>query len=100
MKKFIEINGVSFEVEKPIEHEPTRGYTRLEDCYANPSTTKQEIWLDWVKFFAEASDYNFEAWVSSYNCMFFTITATATIKGQRYLFYITKCHNRVSLINI
>ena len=99
MKKIIEINGVSFEVEKAIDHEPAREYTRLEDCYANPSSTKQEIWLDWFKFFAEASDYNFEMWVSSYNCVTFTISAIATINGQRYFFYITKCHNRITVIN-
>ena len=104
-----EFYGVDFEMKrKAVDLDevtrclgtPWGHYRDIMDAYTNPSATKRVIWSDWNEWLNEiAKDPTVEKcdmWISSRNCMQFSITGYVTYKsGFGYAFYITRDHNRL-----
>lgn len=80
MKKYIELNNVSFEIKKVKgELHPITQVRTLTDCYARPSYVKHEIYNDWLTWYKEANMnepfYIFRHFtINSYNCRMFTLS--------------------------
>lgn len=94
--KTITINGIDFELCKTGEINETQQawHKRLtiDQAYSNPSTTKTEIYKEWLQFARETNASCFG--ISSYNCMMFTIGMYVNVGNNKYWLYITKAHNR------
>lgn len=79
MKKYVELNNVSFELKKAkSELHPITQVRDLGDCYAKPSTVKYEIYNDWLKWYlyckVNLSLYSLRHFtINSYNTMMFTL---------------------------
>lgn len=98
MKQYIELNSKTFEVKK-LNYKPGYlGYKTLDDCYANPSKIKRDIYNDWLEWFDELNldnptDYIFgHLTVLSYNINIFTLGAEIYNKLGELIghLYITK----------
>ena len=97
--KQININGVVFELTKPIKELPHYNGTRLEDCYNKPSYAKQNIYEWWKNWYYNNFDYENRIGsltVHSYNCNMFTLTMGIIYNGKKYHLYITPSHNYIS----
>ena len=88
MKKYVELNNVTFEVKKAKGElrsvEVIRG---LHDCYAKPSFLKISIynnWLDWLaELDASSKDYHFKnLTIHSYNINMFTLLGDVYKNGK------------------
>lgn len=99
MPRFVELNGISFEVVKPRSenvfnrHSLSRIKT-LDHWYVRPSYQKQliyKLWCDWC-FETEGVDL---CSVTSANCQTFTLSANYDTPELRGLLIITKAHNRL-----
>lgn len=98
MKQYIRLNCETFEVKK-LKHEPKYlDYKTLDDCYANPSKIKRDIYNDWLEWLDELNldnptDYIFgQLTVLSYNGSIFTLGAEIYNKLGELIghLYITK----------
>lgn len=90
--RLVEVNGASFEVMN------TRiapyGKRDIFELYQRPSTTKVNIFYEWLNYFREVGTIDIVRVHG--NCMMFVIVADVIgHDGKRYNFYITKAHNRV-----
>lgn len=80
MKKYIELNNETFEVKKVKGKLHPNTYIRgLGDCYAKPSSIKQEIYNDWRKWYFDTnmnlSFYRLRHFtINSYNVNMFTLS--------------------------
>ena len=86
MKEFKTVNGVRFEIKKPIENPRMSIRKRLDTCYQKPSEVKQEIYDLWLRFVISSFDDVDNFGIESYNCMMFTL-GWNTLEGQ---YYVTK----------
>ena len=86
MKKYTEVNGMIFEVKKPIEKPTFRLRKDLHECYDKPSYIKDIIFGEWKHYvytsFNDFSNFGIE----SYNLFVFTLGWT-TPDGE---WYVTK----------
>lgn len=117
MKKTMEINGVTFEVEKPIlaanyayqtlACEKWHPYSKrvndiagIYEAYKKPSVTKVSIYRKWLEWVAEGQKdvEEISIWVSSATAQFFTISGYAKISDKLYAISITAKHNRIAEI--
>lgn len=95
MKKYIELNNVTFEVKKVKGELHTITQVRsLEDCYAKPSSIKHEIYNDWFKWYMTDSDkYILKHFtIKSYNVNMFTLACDVYNMENEFIgqLYITK----------
>lgn len=79
MKQYIKLNSETFEVKK-LKCEPEYlDYKTLDDCYANPSKIKRDIYNNWLEWLDELNldnptEYEFgHLTVLSYNINMFTL---------------------------
>ena len=86
MKTFKIINGVKFEVMKPIETERRSPRHALSYCYERPSHIKRQIFEDWEIFVRNNFDRFWNYGIESYNICMFTLGWT-TPDGE---YYVTK----------
>lgn len=86
MKKYIEIDGMLFEVMKPIDNERRSARHTLKACYDRPSERKQGIFESWENFVRDNFDEFWNFGVESYNCFMFTL-GWSTRDGE---YYVTK----------
>lgn len=88
MKEFKIVNGVRFEIMKPLEGESRRIRTRhdLSSCYDRPSDAKKRIFEYWESFVINNFKYFCDFGIESYNGFMFTLGWTA-IDGE---YYVTK----------
>lgn len=86
MKKFIECNGLYFEVKKPIEKPTSITRKFLYECYKKPSKAKESIYRYWSDYVFNTFNHIENFGVESYNCHMFTL-GWATPDGE---FYVTK----------
>ena len=86
MKKFIECNGLYFEVKKPIEKITSVSRKSLYECYKKPSTAKESIYRYWRDYVFNTFSYVENFGIESYNDQMFTLGWT-TPEGE---FYVTK----------
>lgn len=96
MKQYIKLNSETFEVKK-LKYEPEYlDYKTLDDCYANPSKIKRDIYNDWLEWLDELNldnptEYEFgHLTVLSYNINMFTLGVEVYNKlgeliGQLYI---------------
>lgn len=96
MKQYIKLNSETFEVKK-LKCEPEYlDYKTLDDCYANPSKIKRDIYNDWHEWLDELNldnptEYEFgHLTVLSYNINMFTLGVEVYNKlgeliGQLYI---------------
>jgi len=89
------INGTNFEVNKNLATSG-HGYMSIFDIYANPSAYKRAIYEEWLHYMHELG--NVEEFSLRGNCMSFSITARVRTADKVYHFFITKCHNRVNIV--
>lgn len=68
----------------------------LYECYAEPSTTKQYVWYDWCKW---ARENGASLWITSYNCMRFSISGRILVDGKWWNLHITALHNRATPVH-
>lgn len=93
MNKQKKINGVLFDVKKPVKNYHEFTCRDLFDCYKKPSDIKLMIYNYWRDF---ANDIDCEYFtVHSYNHMMFTLSFNARIEGVLYNFNITKKRNEM-----
>lgn len=94
MKKYIEIDGISFEVKKRLNIIQGYELKTLYDCYNNPSMIKQDIMKYWVDF---AIKHNSGVYfgVAGYNCMMFTFDAMIMHEDKKYYIHITPKNNYI-----
>lgn len=99
MKK-LEIGGKYFEVHKSkyVGIESVRRYSgrTLNECYAQPSKIKQEIYNEWFMWAYKNEVHYFG--VSSYNSMTFSLQGLAEVDGQLYVLAITKTTNKAYIV--
>ena len=90
-KEIVKVNGKEFTLFHKVVDKPI-GKGCLLHCYDKPSSTKQQIWDEWCKWFCEVSQqFGDYIQVSSYNTFSFTICGIfTTSSGEKYSFYITK----------
>ena len=111
MTKFMEINGVDFEIHKSrkiknadayIEAAKTSPYMYedIYECYEKPSNIKVNIfkeWIEWARDFNINSDFGTHIIymrITSFSFNQFTLGAVMYIDDKPYgLIHITKCHN-------
>lgn len=96
-KQTMEINGIEFVIEKPLDYVPlTNAFNRdLMDCYNRPSIYKIAIWESWLKW-SDKLPGICQLGVTSYNCNFFTIGGLwITEDGKKYVLHITKTRNEI-----
>ncbi len=86
MKQFKEVNGMYFEVMKPIESPRQRTRKDLHECYDKPSEIKQRIFWEWRHFCINAFEDLDNFGIESYNGFMFTL-GWNTSDGQ---YYVTK----------
>lgn len=109
--QYTEINGRRFEMYRPntrtgeqISHiclskcNTWYYYTDIYKAYKTPSQTKVDIWVDWVRWFAEIKADNKEIWIPSRNSNFFSIGFKFEKNGFKYRGHITASHNKVVII--
>jgi hypothetical protein len=93
------LNGIDFEVQKPISKEelPACSFQSVDDVYGRPSTRKRVIFENWLNWFKSSGGY---CCVASHNSNFFTIRGLVIDNetGKQYHCYITPAHNRCSEI--
>ena len=104
MKKYININGIKFElcgtVTTSSNHHVTGGcsYDLIKQVYGKPSSTKVSIWHDWCKWCEEIrnTDDNCGISIYSHNCNFFSIDGFYYdhLTDTTYVLWITYCNNR------
>lgn len=93
--KQIELNNVTFEVKKVKgELHPITQVRGLGDCYAKPSSAKQNIYNDWFKWYmADNNKYILRHFsIDSYNVNMFTLKCDVYDKSETFIgqIYITK----------
>lgn len=86
MKEFKNINGIKFEVMKPIELERRSPRHTLTHCYVRPSEIKREIFENWERFVRNNFEEFWNFGIESYNVFMFTLGWT-TPDGE---YYVTK----------
>ena len=93
--KQININGVNFELTKPIKELSYYNGIRLEDCYDRPSYKKSRIYWDWCDWFNtfDCNDKLGDITIHSYNTFMFTLTMAVKWNDNIYHLYITPSHN-------
>ena len=94
MKKIINVNGVSFELQKEVITLPIVDYhphRTIWDCYDRPSSKKIAIYEAWLRYADSIDAQGFK--VSSYNCNFFSLKFEFRYEGIKYHAYITYAHN-------
>ncbi len=91
MKKTVEINGVTFEIGKPVSegHWTDRS---VYECYGRCSEAKRSIWEFWARYILDTFRSG-KFGVESYNGFQFTINAIVDWEGQQYQLHISKAHN-------
>ncbi len=98
-----EINGMYFEIIKPRTWYQTNilyGIGENDEIfnhYTKPSTTKQEIWKEWVQW-AHHTKGVVGLHISGANCNTFSIKGWYIEDGKTYFIWITKCHNKMYLV--
>lgn len=100
MKRYIELNNVTFKVRHfKGELYPMKEVRTLDDCYAKPSDIKKAIWNDWFDWYlsTDSADYQIvKMTIQSYNTCMFTIRMDV-FDTKTYEFigclYITKTSN-------
>lgn len=93
--KQININGIIFEIEKPIKKLPFYIGRKLEDCYNKPSYKKSIIYRDWCDWF-NTFDYDDKIGaitIYSYNTFMFTLIMAVRYNNNIYHLHITPSHN-------
>ena len=96
MKKFVEFNGVVFEVKNPIDILMVRQRKALYECYKNPSRVRESVYLYWRDYVFNTFKYVENFGIESYNEQMFTLGWTTTsgafyITKTRHEFYPYKC---------
>lgn len=86
MKKYIEIDGMLFQIMKSIDSERRSSRHTLKECYDCSSEIKQKIFEDWERFVINNFDDFWNFGIESYNGFMFTLGWT-TPKGE---YYVTK----------
>lgn len=86
MKKFMEVNGMIFEVKKPIPYKRFSDRKSLDECYKRPSKTKQAIYYYWLQWVLDSFSAFGNFGVESYNIHMFTL-GWNTPEGE---YYVTK----------
>ena len=106
--RYVNIAGIDFEVEedrkrfmKTAEHAfhlPIASNDRnaIKECYRKPSSYKVSIWNEWVDW-ARKNDANL--WITSHNCMHFSISGRILVHGVWWNLYITAAHNRATPVH-
>lgn len=106
MTKYTMINGIEFETHKSkyaniaVNNWLHEYPQTLDDCYENPSVTKQEIYAEWMAW-KDDTDYVEHFGIRSYNVFGFTLcglfldSETFEILG---LLNITKTKNELILL--
>lgn len=105
MKRYIELNNKTFEVKKLKGEVHPLEYRTLDDCYDKPSSLKRDIYGDWHNWLVELAncgqtEYGYGLFtVSSFNCMFFTLSAEVYNKVGKLIgyLYITKTRQELWL---
>lgn len=93
-KQTMEINGIEFVVERPLNYVPLINRD-LMDCYNRPSIYKIAIWESWLKW-ADKLPGICELGVTSFNFNLFTIGGVwITEDGKKYVLHITKTRNEI-----
>ena len=98
-----EINGMYFEFIKPRNWYQTNilyGIGENDEIfkhYTKPSTTKQEIWKEWVQW-ANDTEGVVGLHISGANCNTFSIKGWYIEEDKKYFIWITKCHNKMYLV--
>lgn len=98
-----DINGMTFEIIKPrthYEYHVLHGIGANDEIfkhYTKPSTTKQEIWKNWVQW-ANDTKGVVGLHISGANCNTFSIKGWYIEENKTYYIYITKGHNRMYLM--
>lgn len=96
-QKFVEINGVDFELYKANDYiEWPANYAagtknNIFDVYGRPSKRKQSIWLAWADW---CKKFDCMLYIAGHTCNFFTIDGFCTYNGKKYALQITYAHNR------
>lgn len=107
MRKTVKtIGGIDFKVKYPNKPEkwlssiPERSeyeYTSIYDAYVQPSSTKVEIWQEWLEW---ADDCGAVIWISSRNSHFFTIRGRVRdTVGSCYEVYITSTRHELTPVD-
>lgn len=73
MKKFMEVNGIIFEVKKPITRKTDCDRKLLGECYKHPSRAKQAIYYYWVQWVLDSFSEFCNFGIESYNIHMFTL---------------------------
>ena len=77
MKRYIELNNVTFKVRHfKGELHPIKEVRTLTDCYARPSEVKKEIYNQWFNWYLTVDSPDYEIvnmTIQSYNAHMFTI---------------------------
>ena len=98
-----EINGMYFEIIKPHNFYQTNilygigANDEIFKYYTKPSTTKQEIWKEWVQW-ANDTKGVVGLHISGANCNTFSIKGWYIENDNKYFIWITKCHNKMYLV--
>ena len=98
-----DINGMTFEIIKPRTphlYHILYGIGTNDEIfkhYTKPSTTKQEIWKQWVQW-ANNTKGVVGLHISGANCNTFSIKGWYIEYNKIYYIYITKSHNRMYLM--
>lgn len=97
MKKYIELNNVTFEVKKVKSKLRPLRLRDLSDCYKKPSVIKLSIYDDWANWLMELNDISTDLHfhpmtVLSYNSMMFTLGCDVYNNENKSIgqLYITK----------
>lgn len=105
MAKTMQINGVTFELTIPRKEAYAIGrdkwdyYNAIFECYKRPSIYKQGIWEDWFKWAVDTIGVR-SFYISGYNNSQFSISGLyEDAYGIQYNLYITRDHNRATLVN-
>lgn len=95
------LNGRTFEVGKPMEHEFNSRYAKgktIYEAYGKPSNAKISIWFNWVHWANELNsqpDSDCGIWVESATSWIFTIAGSYGVGDKIYNIKITPSHNYI-----
>jgi hypothetical protein len=94
MKKYIEIDNITFQVNNKINIKEMQELKTLGECYSRPSTRKAVIYNLWSNF---AKNHFAGAYygIASYNSMTFTFDALIEHQNRLYYIHITKSYNYI-----
>ena len=99
--KTIRLNGHTFEVHRSkyakVENLQRYAHRCLNECYSNPSTTKQAIFKEWYEW-AYLNDVEYFG-ISSFNAHRFSLQGLVQHLGHTYILSITASHNIAYLID-